>query len=465
MSELEKAGSFKTNKTKDIKPITKSRGQRLQQARKVPQAVVKVASYAGGKKSVGVVLKYVSREGDLHLEDENGLSLHGLEEINEVLDDWKKDFGQQKKTTKAKTKDGKEYEDRDAMHLILSTPKGSDRKASEKAVRAFAEKAFSNNHQYLFAVHDDTKSPHAHFVVKTRGHDGKYLRTNKEILHAWREEFATECIKQGIEVDSSSRLARGVGTRSTSLKLLKTIETLTEKGQKTKAEEKLVKSIQQDLKDSMEKGKIDLKPWEIKAKVITEIERRGFINEAKKAAAEAAMAANPEEKKRLENEAGVLLNYANSLQEPKSKRELVIGELMNRAGQQKQEIHKITFNHKEAHNDRPEYTRISHDHARRGQRAAVLYQSANEGLGRKEPPKPVTSLRDMPGINVVQRRPQDQVLLRTDARNSMGDGRLDSYTEMRREGVSDHGAQRELVKDDMINRVGRKPEKQKDIER
>lgn len=333
VDNLEKAGSFKTNKTKALKPISKSRDQRLQQARKSPQVVVKVASYAGGKGSVGNTLKYVSREGDLTMEDENGFTLNGLDEVKEVLDDWSSDFGQQKKITKGKTKDGKTYEARDAMHLILSTPKGSDRKATERAVRDFAEKAFAGNHQYLFAIHDDTASPHAHFVIKTHGHDGKHLRNNKAVLHAWREGFAAECIKHGIDVDSSSRLARGVGTRSTGLKLLKTIETLAKKGLKTKAEEKLVETIKQGFKESMAKGKIELTPWETTAKVITEVEKRGFLKEAEKAKAEATFATSPEEKKKLEGQAALLFEYGNSLTEPKSQRELVLSELMSRAGQ------------------------------------------------------------------------------------------------------------------------------------
>lgn len=322
---LDKAGKGKSSKTKDFKPIPKSRAQRLQQARKSPQAVVKVASYAGGKKSVGALLRYINRRGSLEMEDESGFTLTGADEVNEVLDDWAKDFGQQKKTTKGK-------ENRDVMHLILSTPKGSDKKAAEGAVRDFVGKEFSGNHQYLFAIHDDTNNPHAHVIVKTRGHDGKYLRTNKDVFHSWREGFAAECINHGIDVDSSSRLARGIGTRQQPLKLLKTIESLEKKGKKTKAEKKFIDVIQQDFRGVVENGKIELRPWEISAKVISEIERRGFFEEAKKASAEAATATNQAEKKQLEEQAGILESYGKSIPVPKSKRELVLDELMSRAG-------------------------------------------------------------------------------------------------------------------------------------
>ena len=50
-------------------------------------AVVKMASYGGGAR-VGAMLNYVSRGGELKVENENGEKLHGAEELAQVRGDW-----------------------------------------------------------------------------------------------------------------------------------------------------------------------------------------------------------------------------------------------------------------------------------------------------------------------------------------------------------------------------------------
>lgn len=289
---LDQAGKAKYNRTKPLQAIPKTREQRLRAARRLPQAVVKVASYASGHNRVRATVKYVAREGGLLMEDEGGLTLTSWEEIEEVLKSWKQDYGQQGKVNKNK-------KGRDAMHLVLSAPKGADKGAVQRAIRDFAAAQFGVNHQYLFTLHDDTAHPHGHLVVNARGFDGKYLRSNKAVLHAWRDLFAEKCREHGIEVDASSRLSRGIGTRGRSLKLLKTEESLRRNG-------KALRQVDSEV------GSGGQRPWEERAKAITELERRAIKTLAQALFKETGGEASPK----------ILIEYANSLPEPASRREL-----------------------------------------------------------------------------------------------------------------------------------------------
>lgn len=318
---LDKAGQFKSNKTKNLKPLRRSRSQRLRQASRAPQAVIKVVSYASGTKRVAATLDYVSRGGDLVMEDETGMLINGKEEIKEVLADWAQDFGQQTKMNKGASC-------RDSMHMILSTPNNTDETATLRAVKDFMEKEFSKNHQYLFTVHNDTDNPHAHVVVKTKGFDGKYLRTNKRILQQWRESFAEKLMEHGIEADSSSRLARGVGTRRASMVLNKTLENYEKGREKTDAENRFVKRIKDDLDTFKKTGKIELTAWEVKAKRITELEKQAFRDEAEAIRREAEKINSKDEKALLNEQADTLKKYGESIPEPKSKREQVLEQLV-----------------------------------------------------------------------------------------------------------------------------------------
>lgn len=302
-SNLERAGHATHNRTGDLKPIPKTREQRLRAAKRLPQAVVKVASYASGRNRVRATVRYVAREGGLQMEDEAGLTLTSWEEIEEVLDSWEQEFGQQAKVRKG-------MKGRDSMHLVLSAPKDSDRQAVERAIRDFAAEQFAHNHQYLFTLHHDTAHPHGHVVINARGFDGKYLRTNKETLHDWREKFAETCREHGIEVDASSRLSRGVGERGRSLTLIKTAETLKKKGLALKAD---ASQMIQGIAD-------ELKPWEVKAKAITQLEKLATMAEAREVVKDAGIKSG-EERQSMESAALALMRHAQTLNEPLSKRE------------------------------------------------------------------------------------------------------------------------------------------------
>src|SRR5689334_4353194 len=99
-----------------------SLGARMQAARGVPQAVVKVTSYAHGIKAVSRTIDYISRDGKLSLETETGDIILGRAERKELVKNWSRDFDTRKRS-------------RDSVHLAFSMPRGSDPEKLRAAVR------------------------------------------------------------------------------------------------------------------------------------------------------------------------------------------------------------------------------------------------------------------------------------------------------------------------------------------
>ena len=177
-------------------------------AAKYGQAVVKVLSFGHGRQSVQNQADYISRKGELALEDQDGLMIVGADDVKELIDSWSEDFSEFLNA-------------RDSLHMQISVPKGLDREAAHDAVRAFAKAVFSENHEYAFVRHDDTDHPHSHILVKTKGRNGKKLNPRKKDLAHWRDVYAREASERGILLDASSRRSRGQGKKGKTMAAIK----------------------------------------------------------------------------------------------------------------------------------------------------------------------------------------------------------------------------------------------------
>lgn len=166
--------------------------------RKAPEVMVKISG--GGKDMRGIKahFDYISRNGEVEIEDEQGRIHQGKEEVRDVRDDWKGGGIPYESGTK-----------REAFNIVLSMPPGTDRAAVKDAAREFASELFSN-HQYVFAAHDDEKHPHIHLAVKAVDLDGVRMNPRKADLQHWRETFAEKLRGQGIEANATPRQLRGV---------------------------------------------------------------------------------------------------------------------------------------------------------------------------------------------------------------------------------------------------------------
>lgn len=233
----------------DIRPIY-NRTRDLEKARmvkaayrdalKTPQAIVKVSSYSKGRGRLAAHLDYISRQNNLALEDPTGNRLDSKAEVKEILNHWYADADTRKNA-------------RMSANIVLSAPKGADRSAVRRAVRDFARQTFADNHDYLFAVHDDTAHPHAHLAVKLRGFDGKKLRLGKKELHQLRQGFARSLNAHGIAATASYRSDRGVGRKAERQNL----RHMKARGITLEVEKQAVKEAVETLK-----GNTKGRPWE-----------------------------------------------------------------------------------------------------------------------------------------------------------------------------------------------------------
>lgn len=168
--------------------------------RKAPEVMVKISGGGRGMPQVAAHLSYISRNGQVELENENGEVVLGREALRDLRDEWQ--FGQYGIPEVGRYKQ--------AFNIVLSMPPGTDRAAVKRAARDFATRQFGGNHPYVFAEHADEAHPHVHLCVKAMGDDGTRLNPRKADLQRWREEFAQSLWEQGVAANATRRVARGV---------------------------------------------------------------------------------------------------------------------------------------------------------------------------------------------------------------------------------------------------------------
>lgn len=169
-------------------------------AKKTAEVMVKISGGGRNMKDIMAHINYISRDGNVEIEDEKKEIYQGVEAFNDLFDVW------------AQGKVGIPGEGgtrKEAFNIILSMPPGTNRQSVQNAAREFAKGLFGN-HQYVFAAHDDEKHPHVHLAVKAVGRDGIRLNPRKGDLQFWREQFAEKLREQGIEANATPRRARGI---------------------------------------------------------------------------------------------------------------------------------------------------------------------------------------------------------------------------------------------------------------
>lgn len=186
-------------KPKRVSGVVAARNRVKGIVRKSPEVMVKISGGGKGMRAIKAHMDYISRNGDVALENEAGEIFHGKEEVRSLRDDWK--FGQYGIPEESHRKE--------AFNIVLSMPPGTDRKAVTDAAREFAKNEFGGNFHYVFATHDDEKHPHVHLCVNAQGDDGTRLNPRKADLQRWREGFAEALREYGIEANATPRRMRG----------------------------------------------------------------------------------------------------------------------------------------------------------------------------------------------------------------------------------------------------------------
>lgn len=173
--------------------------------RRSPQVVVKLVRAPKGMKGISNNLTYISRDGQLEIEDQDGQVIRGKEAVADLKDEWR-DGG---------TPILADSTMRDAFHLVLSMPTRTDPLSVQRAARDFATREFAG-FQYAMVLHTfetdpdphPSPHPHVHLTVKAADLDGIRLNPRKADLQRWREGFAEALREHGIEATTTSRIHR-----------------------------------------------------------------------------------------------------------------------------------------------------------------------------------------------------------------------------------------------------------------
>lgn len=190
-------------------PLSGSGKARLKRiVNRVPEAMVKLTGRArGGARSLKAHLDYITRNGTLACETQDGERITERARLRALNDEW----------LLANAAEGRGVPSPNAAQsvaFILSMPPGTPADRVEAAARAWARETFGGTHDYLLARHDDTRHPHVHVTVRAVGVDGHRLAPGPADLQAWRECFARELRRLGVEAEATPRQARGVVRKS-----------------------------------------------------------------------------------------------------------------------------------------------------------------------------------------------------------------------------------------------------------
>ena len=175
--------------------------------KRAPEVMVKITGRTKSVEHLKSHLEYITRNGELTGETEQGALLVGRVGLKDLQSRWADDAALDNR----RRRDGSL-----SVNVILSMPAGTDAAAVKDAARAFAIETFATNHDFVFVQHLEDKHPHVHLTVRSLGHDGKRLNPRKADLQVWRERFAGELRLRGIAAEATPRRTRGKSAESRS---------------------------------------------------------------------------------------------------------------------------------------------------------------------------------------------------------------------------------------------------------
>lgn len=174
-----------------------------------PEVMVKVISKgAQDLKAIEKHLKYIGREGEIDMIDDQGQAIRDPEAAQDSIADWNLDIESNRRAFRLQATDIAKPP-KQVHKLMFSMPPGTPPKKVLAAVENFAREEFALQHRYVMALHTDEPHPHVHVLVKAMSEQGVRLNIRKATLRMWRSEFARKLRDQGVRANATDRLARG----------------------------------------------------------------------------------------------------------------------------------------------------------------------------------------------------------------------------------------------------------------
>jgi hypothetical protein len=165
---------------------------------RAPQVMVKVTGGGRGMLAIAAHFRYISKNGRLDIETEQGDTVRGKSAVQELGEDWR--YGG--------SLIGDEGYRREAFNIMLSMPRGTDPLTVQRAAREFAQVEL-RDHKYVMVLHDHQANPHVHISVRAESMLGKRLNPRKADLHRWRETFAEGLRGYGVDAEATRQATRG----------------------------------------------------------------------------------------------------------------------------------------------------------------------------------------------------------------------------------------------------------------
>jgi hypothetical protein len=180
--------------------------------RRTPEVMVKVTGGAKTIRAAVAHLSYISQEGEIELETDEGERVTP-EGQKELLKDWHLELsaGQYRNSGGRK---GSRRGVKLVHNIVLSMPAPTAPDRVLAAAKAFAREKFALKHRYVMALHTHQQHPHVHLAVKAEDEDGRRLHIDKTMLREWRSDFAQMMRDQGIAANATPRVIRGQTKRA-----------------------------------------------------------------------------------------------------------------------------------------------------------------------------------------------------------------------------------------------------------
>jgi hypothetical protein len=167
---------------------------------------------SGGGTTTGKVaahFQYISRQGELEIETDEGERHKGKDVPDWLVDDWLLELDGYVDQWQVLTRGGPTARPKLVHNIVLSMPGGTSPARLLEASRAFAREEFGVQHRYALVLHTDQDHPHVHLVVGAHRLEGGRLNIRKADLRRWRELFASQLRRQGIAANASPAQVRG----------------------------------------------------------------------------------------------------------------------------------------------------------------------------------------------------------------------------------------------------------------
>lgn len=190
-----------SNASQPLSAPAKARLHRI--VSKAPEVMVKITGRTRGRAGhLKSHLDYITRNGRLPSETQHGQRITDRDGLRALHDDWLLANAAQSRSRSGANAT-------QSVSVILSMQPGTPPDRVEAAARTWARETFGDKYDWLMARHDDTDHPHVHVAVRAVGSDGLRLAPGPGDLQQWRERFARELRRLGVQAEATPRQARG----------------------------------------------------------------------------------------------------------------------------------------------------------------------------------------------------------------------------------------------------------------